>query len=476
MQIPKHHSRSFSLAGQLRQVELWASGHSDGGAYPPELADKLVANFRKFSTGTDPYLPIPLVVGHDEDQRLLEATGLAAAGWLTDVDAITTNEEIGPRRKLIGNFNEVPEIAAEWIKTGQFRRVSIEFYEDFVDHAGNHHGPTIRRVSMLGAIPPRIKGLADLPLVVFAEKQNQPTKVLHFSEGKRMDRTSLIAGLQKLGMDTSLIPDSITDAVLNEFLRALTQASMAMPTGGMQSNTSDRPAEEMQEDTDQAMGKTDGNPVTNHDEEDNPEANSEESDMPNDEEKEVEKNSEDDSDIEKNAEDEEKDYVEKNSEDNSDDDDEEIKMSKKAFSELQSTIKTLASEVKSLKQGYHSNAISAKRQRIQAFCESMLKVGKIQPVEMNPPAVNGVKPPNIVDMLMKLPESDPVHKFSEGEKPLSSLEAQMRLIELRQPFVKFSEQLSDGTGSQSAAVPPERVREMLGKSILGRSINAAKRS
>lgn len=206
-------------------AEIFRAGVYPDGVYDREFLSAVVRNWEKYQKPQDPRFPLPpavlipvppprIGIGHDEDQeylrsliqRMLDRTDLPAAGWPSNLRLVGD--------VLYADFEGVPLEVASRIQAGLLPCCSAEFYPDYVDATGTHYGPTLRRVSLLGAEIPRVKGLARNPVMVFSDGQHQQT-VCYFSERfNSMDRNTLIAALGAMGMDTTAITDAIPDALL----------------------------------------------------------------------------------------------------------------------------------------------------------------------------------------------------------------------------------------------------------------------
>jgi len=98
----------------------------------------------------------PIVIGHPKDNS-------PAYGWIESV------KRVGD--KLLAFPKQVVPEFAEMVNNGMFKKRSISLYPD----------GTIRHVGFLGAVPPAVKGLAD---VQFSEGDNV---VIEFSENYRIN-------------------------------------------------------------------------------------------------------------------------------------------------------------------------------------------------------------------------------------------------------------------------------------------------
>ncbi|MBU0977306.1 MAG: hypothetical protein KKD18_02725, partial [Nanoarchaeota archaeon] len=114
------------------------------------------------------YLSPPMVLGHSKDQKVLAQVGLPAAGWVTNLKI--------KGKKLLGDISNVPDIVADAIKRKAYRFPSIELYKNFC-RGGKDYGLTLRRVALLGADVPRVKGLLgfDEAVIKYAESKEDET-------------------------------------------------------------------------------------------------------------------------------------------------------------------------------------------------------------------------------------------------------------------------------------------------------------
>ena len=112
------------------QVDSSGKRH-DGDA----MIDAAVSSFR-----ADEHQP-PLVVGHPKDNE-------PAYGWVTELRTGLVN---GVKTLLAKFENVVPEFE-ELVADGRYKKRSASFYPD----------GRLRHVGFLGAVPPAVKGLADL--------------------------------------------------------------------------------------------------------------------------------------------------------------------------------------------------------------------------------------------------------------------------------------------------------------------------
>jgi hypothetical protein len=207
-----------SKLASVKSCEIFSAGIHRGNLYTTHDLDDMVANFRLARGRVDP----PLSVGHEEDQSLLDNTGLPAAGWVTRLY----------RRgaKLMADFGGIPRSIAKLVNARAYRKVSAEVYDEPPEGAPpGCSGRMLRRVALLGAELPQIKSLADLPLAEYAEPfargesdsvECRPWvirkvsaahfaagagRVTYFAEAGPMDRATLETQLKGVGYSDSTI-------------------------------------------------------------------------------------------------------------------------------------------------------------------------------------------------------------------------------------------------------------------------------
>ena len=113
-----------------KQVDSSGKKH-DGDA----MIDQALASFN-----AETHQP-PLVVGHPKDNE-------PAWGWVKDLQAKTVDGV----KTLLAKFEEVVPEFEELVAAGRYKKRSASFYPD----------GRLRHVGFLGAVPPAVKGLADL--------------------------------------------------------------------------------------------------------------------------------------------------------------------------------------------------------------------------------------------------------------------------------------------------------------------------
>ena len=233
----------------LRSVDIFQAGTHRGKVYTTRDLDQMVANFKRHSVGKNPNVAVPMavpklmpgapaVLGHEEEQAILERSDLPSAGW-----PVRLWRE-GP--KLKADIAGVAPSVAKAIATHRYRTVSAEVYDDPPEPLGGK-GKMLRRISFLGADVPQVKSLDHLPmpepepeghseqfawfepvLLKFSEFKTTPnTKGCFtcFFEATKMERDELISQLGQLGANTDVLAD-VPDEALAEMLRVCQGAAV----------------------------------------------------------------------------------------------------------------------------------------------------------------------------------------------------------------------------------------------------------
>jgi hypothetical protein len=202
---------SENADGSAKGIDLFAAGVHRGKTYTPGDLEQIADNFNKLSTGSQPVLRPPLVLGHEEEQEFLENSGWPAAGWIkrlyTEDDKcpqcqgkgeVDTEDGKGPAecpkcqgtgelRFLRGDAGEIPRPIAKLINSRAYRQQSAEIYDDF-EHNGQHYGKTLRRLALLGGELPQVKDLRDFPRVGYCESWPRQAACEIFSEVRPMQQ------------------------------------------------------------------------------------------------------------------------------------------------------------------------------------------------------------------------------------------------------------------------------------------------
>jgi hypothetical protein len=119
-------------------IEVFRSGNYGAkGSYTDADLDRMASNY-------DPALhEAPAVIGHPEHDQ-------PAHGW---VEGLARQGN-----RLLAKFKQLSPQLSDWLKSGAFKKRSISIYPDL-----NGKGIYLRHVGFLGAMPPEVKGLNDIP-------------------------------------------------------------------------------------------------------------------------------------------------------------------------------------------------------------------------------------------------------------------------------------------------------------------------
>jgi hypothetical protein len=241
--LRSHEFNKFSEGGVLKDQVIFRAGKHRPGTPEYTLKDlhDIKKNFDKYCKGKNPIMEVPMasakmmpgvpaVLGHEEEQDILNRSDLPAAGWVSDL-------RVNPKDKtLIADFVGVPRQLYKAIKDGRYKYKSAEIYDK--NPYDDKDTKSLRRVSWLGADVPQIKGLGALtapemheqfasytsiPMKCVAVKQTVPGCYSCFFErqGETMSREELLKKLQEMGVDCSSISDAVPDEVLAEWVRSI---------------------------------------------------------------------------------------------------------------------------------------------------------------------------------------------------------------------------------------------------------------
>ena len=132
--------------------------------YTDEDLQKIVDNYNN----NYPNHEAPIVIGHPKDND-------PAYGWIEQL------KKVGDR--ILAKPKQMVKEFADAVKQGLFKKRSISLYPDL----------TLRHVGFLGAVPPAVKGLADLKF-----KADDNSTVFEFAEISDDDKEKLINELNNL--------------------------------------------------------------------------------------------------------------------------------------------------------------------------------------------------------------------------------------------------------------------------------------
>lgn len=133
----------------VKAVEIFSAGTWNGDAYTVEDLDLMVKAFEENKDHVRPFLKL----GHSEDQKLLQAEGLPAAGWVEQV--------YRKGDKLMADFSDIPNKIYELIHRKAYRKVSCEIYMN-CQIEDKKYPYFLGAVALLGAETPGVMNLDDI--------------------------------------------------------------------------------------------------------------------------------------------------------------------------------------------------------------------------------------------------------------------------------------------------------------------------
>lgn len=133
----------------VKSVEIFSAGTWNGDSYTIEDLDQMVKAFEENKDHVRPFLKL----GHAEDQKLLQAEGLPAAGWVEQV--------YRKGDKLMADFTDIPGKIYELIHRKAYRKVSCEIYMN-CQIEDKKYPYFLGAVALLGAETPGVMNLDDI--------------------------------------------------------------------------------------------------------------------------------------------------------------------------------------------------------------------------------------------------------------------------------------------------------------------------
>jgi hypothetical protein len=419
------HVESFSEPTPLQGVEIFAAGNHRGKEYTRRDLDDMVQNFQRFSVGDKPLLEVPAVLGHEENQELLDRTDLPAAAWCKK---IYRDGDV-----LKADFADVPRVIRRLIQGRRYKHVSSEVYDEPPDGVPGGSGKMLRRVAFLGGDIPQLKSLADIPLPEEHSEQfasytpvvlkcsgvrqaRAPGAYQVFSEVVSMSREEMISKLQEMGFNAEVFTPETPDAVLAEILRVnqdeeeregedYDDEPLPEPKDDAEKQAYAEKARKMGERAKRYMEKycsnmdDDVSALTPQPQPMDDTPNAPEPPMP----KKVTTTHQ---------------YSEQ-------------QLGELVRREVAAALKgSVQSSIDQLQKFSEEQLASQKKAAVEAFCDARLKAGKILPRELDRSS-----PTNLFDRLLRADSKAIVHKYRDKGKDvcLTELDLQMQEIDARQP-------------------------------------------
>jgi hypothetical protein len=133
----------------INGVEIFSAGTWNGDKYTTKDLDLMVEAFNETQENVRPFLKL----GHSDKQKILEAEGLPAAGWIGKL--------YRKGEKLIADFVDIPNKIYELIENKAYRKVSSEIYLG-VQIKDKKYNYMLGAVALLGAETPAVMNLSDI--------------------------------------------------------------------------------------------------------------------------------------------------------------------------------------------------------------------------------------------------------------------------------------------------------------------------
>lgn len=392
-------------------VELFAKGKWRGKPYTDRDIDDIVRNFKEHqSEGPNRAMRVAITKGHRKED--LDDPSLPKHGTVTHV-----YREGG---KLLYDADNVDPVLAQEIRDGKYEDISAEIYDEPPEGIPGK-GKMLRRVAILGADVPKIKGLNPHGLsrtLCYSERPTiQITRVYHrgdsyeaFAEAVPVSRDEMIARLGEMGMSEDVL-NGLDDVQLHEIVKTAMGQGSTTISGKSEGRK-------------MAGEKPDNDEIT-EDEESSAKKFAEMSNKCNEYAEKHKKKFGKGIGMasasvfsESQIKDALADVIAKGN----------AKVAE-MFSEAQGKINA---EIAANQKNLADSKSELKRQRLELFAETELRTGRLEPADLD----RG-KGPNVIDRWMLFDDSAVVHKFTEDgkEKSLTALDAELRAV--RQRAVKY---------------------------------------
>lgn len=134
---------------RLRSVEIFSAGKWNGEEFTEGDLDEMVKAFEENKDHIRPFLKL----GHSDEQELLKAEGLPAAGW---VESLYRKGD-----KLMADFFDMPNKIYQLVMKKAYRKVSCEIYTN-CQIKDKKYKYLVGAVALLGAETPGVMNLDDI--------------------------------------------------------------------------------------------------------------------------------------------------------------------------------------------------------------------------------------------------------------------------------------------------------------------------
>lgn len=130
-------------------VEIFSVGKWNGDEYTLDDLNCIVTAFEETKNGSPPFLKL----GHDPKQKLIQADGLPAAGWIDKLYVVGD--------KLKADFIDIPKKIYELIENRAYKKVSSEIFWN-IKFGEKVYKRMLAAVALVGANTPGVSNLNDI--------------------------------------------------------------------------------------------------------------------------------------------------------------------------------------------------------------------------------------------------------------------------------------------------------------------------
>ena len=150
-------------------MEIFATGTWNGDKYTEKDLQDMIKSYQAIGNKVKPYLKL----GHNEEQKLAEKSGLfadgkPAMGWMDSLRVVGD--------KLVAKFKDVPQVIADLVNNGAYKRVSSEIYTNY-KFGETLYPLVLKAVALLGADTPAVTTLQDVAALYSDEDKSVFTTV-----------------------------------------------------------------------------------------------------------------------------------------------------------------------------------------------------------------------------------------------------------------------------------------------------------
>ena len=170
----------------LEALEIFSTGNWHGEDYTTADLDGIVEAFP--AVGFKP----PLKLGHSENQKLLNASGMPAAGWI--------NRIYRKGQKLLADVVDIPSKVYDLLQKKAYDRVSVELYMDYEDTPNKKQWPiALKALALLGAEIPEVTNL-DAIASLYNDEEGHKFRVVLYDQQNQKEGNDLNKHREDIGM------------------------------------------------------------------------------------------------------------------------------------------------------------------------------------------------------------------------------------------------------------------------------------